>query len=254
MAPSRPVSEAESHRMRLFVLGGVQLIAADAQPLDELLAQTKPLAMLAYLAVSEPHGFHRRDQLLGLLWPELDDTHARGALRKATHVLRGALGEDMVESRGDEEIGLAARALWCDAVEFSDAIAGGRVAQALELYRGDLLPGLFVREAGEFQDWLEQTRARYQRQAATAAWILAERSEAEDRETIAADWARRSVALAPLDERLVRKTLALLGRVGDRAGAVALYEAFQARLQRDFDVQPAPETSALIRQIRNRSS
>ncbi len=170
------------------------------------------------------------------------------------HVLRHGLGDQVLESRGEEEVGIAAGSLSCDAVEFTDAIAAGHVAQALEAYRGDLLPGLFVREAAQFQEWLEQTRARYQKQAATAAWILAERSEADDRETIAADWARRSVALAPLDERLVRKTLALLGRVGDRAGAVTLYEAFQSRLQRDFDVQPAPETTALIRQIRNRSS
>ncbi len=240
--------------MKLFVLGGVQLIAADGRSLDEIVAQTKPLAMLVFLVVAESRGFHRRDTLLGLFWPELDDTHARGALRKAIHVLRHGLDEHVVESRGEEEIGVAAGSLWCDAVEFTDAIAAGHVAQALELYRGDLLPGLFVREAAQFQEWLEQTRARFQKQAATAAWILAERSEAEERETIAADWARKSVALAPLDERLVRKTLALLGRVGDRAGAVALYEAFHTRLLRDFNVQPAPETAALIRQIRNRSS
>jgi DNA-binding SARP family transcriptional activator len=240
--------------MRFCVLGGVQLRATDGRPLDELIAQTKPLAMLAFLVLAEPHGFHRRDTLLGLFWPELDETHARGALRKAIHLLRHGLGEQVLESRGEEEIGITAESLWCDAVEFTDAIAAGHVAQALEVYRGDLLPGLFVREAAQFQEWLEQTRARYQKQAATAAWILAERSEADDRETIAAEWARRSVALAPLDERLVRKTLALLGRVGDRAGAVTLYEAFQARLLRDFDVQPAPETATLIRQIRNRSS
>jgi len=122
----------------------------------------------------------------------------------------------------------------------------------LEFYRGELLPGFFVRDAAEFQEWPEQTRVRLQKQAATAAWILAERSEDEERATIAADWARRSVALAPLDERLVRKTIALLGRVGDRAGAAALYEAFRARIAKEFDVQPAPQTAALIRQIRSK--
>ncbi len=44
--------------MRLCVLGGVQLIATNGRPLDEIIAQTKPLAMLAFLALAEPHGFH----------------------------------------------------------------------------------------------------------------------------------------------------------------------------------------------------
>jgi DNA-binding SARP family transcriptional activator len=81
---------------------------------------------------------------------------------------------------------------------------------------------------------------------------MAERSEDEERATIAADWARRTVALAPFEERVVRKAIALLGRVGDRAGAVALYEAFRARVAREFDVQPAAETAMLIQQIKAR--
>ncbi len=58
--------------MRLRVLGGVQFIATDGRSLDELIAQTKPLALLAFLVLAEPHGFHRRDTLLGLFWPELE--------------------------------------------------------------------------------------------------------------------------------------------------------------------------------------
>ena len=46
---------------------------------------------------------------------------------------------------------------------------------------------------------------------------MAERSELEERATIAGEWARRAATLSPFDERVVRKALALLGRVGDRA-------------------------------------
>jgi len=190
--------------------------------------------------------------LLGLLWPELDDHRARGALRKAIHLLRKALGDAVIESRGDDEIRAAPGMISCDAVEFDDAIEGGRTARALELYRGDLMPGFFVHETGEFDQWVEERRTAYRRQAATAAWILAERSEEADRATLAADWARRAVTLAPLDERVIRKTLALLGRIGDRAGAVTLYESFRRQLVHEYAVEPAPETAMLIKQIRAR--
>jgi DNA-binding SARP family transcriptional activator len=236
----------------LRVFGGVELLAATAEPLAKLVTQTKPLALLAYLVMAEPRGYHRRDRLLGLFWPELDDQHARGALRKALHALRRGLGDGVVDARGDEEVGIAPATLACDALAFDEAIEAGRTARALELYRGDLLPGFFVREATEFQQWLDHTRVRYQKQAATAAWVLAERSELEERATAAGEWARRAAMLSPFDERVVRKALALLGRVGDRAGAVALYESFRERLAREYDVEPARETMTLIRQIRDR--
>jgi serine/threonine-protein kinase len=247
-----PVSNGERLLPKLFVFGGVRLVDGDGHSPVDLLAQTKIFALLVYLVLSEPRGFHRRDTLLGLLWPELDGAHARGALRKAIHVLRRELGDRVLERRGEEEIGIAGAELWCDAAQFDEAIAAGRVARALELYRGDLLPGLFVRDASEFEQWLAPLRTRYQRQAATAAWVLAETSEESERATIAADWARRAVTLAPFDERIVRKALALLGRVGDRAGAVALFESFRQQLAREYGVEPAVETGALIRQIRAR--
>ena len=40
----------------------------------------KATALLAYLAVTDR--FHTRDALAALLWPEMDDSHARAALRR----------------------------------------------------------------------------------------------------------------------------------------------------------------------------
>jgi hypothetical protein len=126
------------------VLGGIALAGAvDPAAADRLLAQPKAVALLVYLALAaagRPARYQRRDRLVGLLWPELDQTHARGALRKAVHAARAVLGADTVLSRGDEELALADGALWCDASAFGQAEEAGRLAQALELYAGDLLP------------------------------------------------------------------------------------------------------------------
>src|SRR5919205_2295256 len=124
--------------IELRVFGTVSLKGATESELSDLVAQPKRLALLAYLALARPRGFHSRDRLLGLLWAELDQEHARGALRKAVHVLRRKLGHDVLRARGDEELGLEWSAIWCDAVAFEEAIAAGRLAAALELYRGEL--------------------------------------------------------------------------------------------------------------------
>src|SRR6185437_1097711 len=85
-------------------LGTLDLRAADGRELHSLLAQPKRIALFAYLCIAQPRGFHHRDTLLGLFWPNADQEHARTSLRKSLHFLRRALGDDAILSRGDEEV------------------------------------------------------------------------------------------------------------------------------------------------------
>ena len=41
---------------------------------------------------------------LGIHWPELDEEHARSALRRSVWFLRKAMGPEAVRSRGDDEL------------------------------------------------------------------------------------------------------------------------------------------------------
>src|SRR3712207_5624617 len=135
-----------SAMIRLRLLGGLALTGADGREVTEVLAQPKRLALLAYLAAARPYGFHRRDTLLGLLWPESDETQARRALNRALYFLRSALGEASIVSRGPEEVGVAADRVWSDVRSFEGAVAAEHLEAALRLYRGDLLVGFFVAE------------------------------------------------------------------------------------------------------------
>src|SRR2546428_8452877 len=106
-ATLRPAaSRAEAPMIEFRMLGTLSLTDAAGREVRSLLAQPRRLALLAFLAAASPRGVHRRDSLLALFWPELDQQHARAALREALHVLRAALGGEALTSRGDEEIGL----------------------------------------------------------------------------------------------------------------------------------------------------
>jgi serine/threonine-protein kinase len=232
-------------------LGPVTLTVAEGREMTGLLAQPRRLALLAYLAAATPRGFHRRDVVLTVFWPELDQEHARAALRQALHVIRGALGA-VVVSRGDDEIGLDFECLRCDTDAFDHAVSNDQWEQALELYRGVLLDGFFISSAPEFERWLDQERARLHALAVAAIRALMERATAAGDFLLAAKWGRRGRQLAPLDEELVRRLISLLDRLGDRAGAVQAFEDFANHLARELDVEPAPETKALIEQVRAR--
>lgn len=232
------------------ILGSIRLAEADGRELRSVLAQPKRVALLAYLAAATPFGFHRRDSLVALFWPELDQEHARAALRQALYGLRRPLGEDAIGSRGDEEVGVDLSRFWCDAIAFDDAVAAGRHADALELYRGDLLEGLFISGAPEFEHWLDSRRDGLRRSACSSAWILADTSHASGELALATHWARRAAALARDDEGATRRLIALLGTLGDRAGAIQTYESFARRLAEEYDGVPATETRALIAAVR----
>src|SRR5947209_4222178 len=230
------------------ILGALNLLSADGHELKAILAQPKRVALLAYLAAATPHRLHRRDSLVALFWPELDQEHARAALRQALHGLRQALGEGVLVSRGDEDIGLDQEQIRCDVVEFERAAEAGRLADALDLYRGDLLEGFFIRGAPEFEQWLEDERVRLKVMALRSATLLAERGGLAE----SVQWGRRALRIAPLDEPTLRRLLQTLDRLGDRAGALEAYETFAKRLTAELETDPAPETRALAGAVRER--
>src|SRR3954466_15306590 len=111
--------------IQFLTLGVLDLRAPEGREFRAVLQQPKRLGLLAYLAVASPRRFHRRDTLLGLFWPELDQDHARAALRRALYFLRAQLGPEVVAGRGDDEVGVPEEALWCDAAELDRALDGG---------------------------------------------------------------------------------------------------------------------------------
>lgn len=239
--------------IRLDMLGALSLRGADGHELRTILAQPKRLALLAYLAMESARGFQRRDQLFGLLWPDLDQAQARQALRQSLYFLRQTLGPTVLVNRGAEEIGVSPDALSCDARTFADLLRDGHLAEALALYRGDLLAGFYVADASPaFDQWLESTRVQIREQAVAAAWKLAEVHERDHHATEAAHWARFAARLAPDDEGVLRRLLLLLDRTGDRAGAARAYAEFADRLKAEFDVEPSAETLAIMQAMRLR--
>ncbi len=239
--------------IRFLTLGPTDLRGADGVPLDAVLAQPKRTGVLLALTLGAgAGGFVRRDTLLPLFWPDSPEEKARNSLRQAVHQLRRALGEETITGRGTEELGLDRDHLWCDAVAFGEALAAGRPEEALGMYRGDLAAGLHVADCPEFAEWLDGERRRLRREAIGAAGRLADAATATGDVATALGWARRAVALAPLEEEPARRLITLLDQAGDRGGALAEFELLTSRLRRELEVAPSAETRSLVATLRAR--
>ena len=240
--------------IELRTLGALDLRAADGREMHTLLSQPKRLALLAYLALGRGQRLHRRDAVVALFWPDLDQEHARGALRQALRFLRRVLGDGVVVTRGDEEVGIDREMLWVDAPAFEESFHAGRMDDALALYRGDFLHGLFVADTGpELERQIDEERARLRTMAGQAAWALAEARRSAGDRVAAAELARRAANLSPDSEADVARLISFLDESGDRAGALAAYDDFARRLRAEYEAEPSPETQALIREVRSRT-
>ncbi len=239
------------YRLQLF--GTPDLVGPEGERSLSILSQRKRLALLAYLTVGTPNGFHSRDTLLGLLWPESDADHARNSLRQSLHFLRRRLGAEAIVSRGEGELGLSRDVLDCDVIAFEAALADGKWEGALDLYGADLLEGFFLSDAPPFERWLEETRARLRRDAVGAALNLHQQASESGDDERACVWARRAVELDPLNELSVRALIEALTRSGDGATAVRVYADFADRLERDYEMEPSPETAAAAEAARQRA-
>lgn len=239
-------------RAQLRILGGTELKSAEDIAINEVLRRPKRLALLAYLALATPFGFHRRDSIVGLFWPELDQERGRAALRQAIHGLEKAMGEGTIQRRGAGEIALDLSRVWCDAIEFERALTEKRITDALSLYRGDALVGLYVPGSGqELDEWMMRARERLRSSAVNAALKLARESLSHRERNATGQWAEWAIQHSPDDEKVAREAMGLLAGSGDRAGALRAYEHFASRLRAELEAEPSPETIALANAIRN---
>jgi serine/threonine-protein kinase len=236
--------------IQLRVLGSVELEGTGRRRFRTLLAQPKRVALLTYLVLAEPRGWHRRDELQAVFWPELDKKHAQSSLRNSLYFLKQRLGEAVVLRRGAQEVSIASTALRCDAVAFEKGALSGDPEACTKLYRGHLLEGFFIRESPEFERWLDVERARLAELYERVIGSLAEGAAAQQRWVDQVRWRRRLTRLDPYNSRYVFELMKALLQAGEPANAARAAVEHRRFVQEDLGVEPAAEVLQLAELLR----
>lgn len=211
-------------------------------------AQGRRLALLAFLALTRAR-LGTRDKVIALLWPETPSDRARQRLSDDLYILRSALGEDVVQTLGDE-LALNPGAITSDVGAFERLLDEGRPDQAVQLFAGPLLDGFHLADSAEFDQWLDSERARLGQRYATALESLAEASESRVEFAAAATWWQRLAAHEPGNGRVALRLMRALEAAGDRAGALRYARVHAALLREEFDAEPDPQVSMFAERLR----
>ncbi|MBV9332729.1 MAG: AAA family ATPase [Candidatus Eremiobacteraeota bacterium] len=211
----------------------------------KLATPRKSLQVLAYLLL------HRdvpvsREYLAFLLYPDDEEGAARTKLRATLSELPKILPSPSTRyvSIDTEKVAWNPESgIWLDVAAFDAAAADrSRLAEAIDLYRGDLLPEIY-------DEWLEIIRERYRNIYLRALTDFVSEARRNANLPLALETARKVLAVDPWREDIVRRIIAMRYAGGDRAGALREYADFAKRLHAEIGADPMPETAAVAERI-----
>ncbi len=180
-------------------------------------------ALLAWLAVEGPTP---RARLAALFWPTSSDIQARATLRQRLFKLKKSVGADVVE--GATILRLAEG--------ISHDLAGAAV----------FLAACRLPEAPEVDAWLgsQQQQRNQGKVEALSEQATALQGAGDIAAALAA--ARDLLRLDPLSELAHQRLIRLLYLAGDRAAALAAFDAWEQLLKNELGARPSPDTLALL--------
>lgn len=234
--------------MLLRTFGGLSL---EAEPGDVAVPSIGPrrLALLALVAAAGARGI-TREKILGIMWAETDEEQARHTLSQTLYLLRRATGRDWIA--GTSQLRLAA-SIRSDVGDFQEALTAENLARAAEHYTGPFLEGFYLAGAPEFEQWVEEMRARLRSAALRALETLARRASEPGASAEAIHWWRRLGEIDPFSATYATGTIRALVASGDQAGALRFARNYESRLQRELETEPDPAIVELIASLRSRT-
>jgi predicted ATPase/DNA-binding SARP family transcriptional activator len=252
-----------------FELLGPLQISIDDKPVTTF-ESIKVSALLVYL-VMESERPHRRETLVGLLWPDYPEESARHNLRQALSNLRRVLG--------DRESSSPFLIVTHDAIQFNrksnysldvdqfhyyySTCEDHKVkcdedcsthAEYLEkmigLYRGDFLEHFYINDSSEFEEWILLKRESLRQRMLEAHSYLANFYQLREEYLLAQQHAKQQLDLDPWREEAHRQLMKSLAFDGQRSAALEQYEICKRILAQELDVEPGPEMRELYEQIK----
>jgi DNA-binding SARP family transcriptional activator len=218
--------------------------------IDRSWSRRKAQALIKLLALRRDHAAHR-EEVLDLLWPELDPAAALNNLYKNLHHVRSvlagrglsapfvALNGEMVELAPGTEV---------DAGEFREmarltSAGAAELEAAASLYRGDLLP------EDTYEPWTEAERDDLRSAYVSLMFSLARIHHETGNHASGIDAIQALLRADPANEEAHRLLIAEYAHSGSKHRALRQYQLLTDVLKEELDAEPSEETRLLYESL-----
>ncbi|MCX5915476.1 MAG: BTAD domain-containing putative transcriptional regulator [Deltaproteobacteria bacterium] len=258
LIPEKPPFHLESWPwpLKIFTLGGFQILKDDDSLKFSRKAQQRPLSMLkALIALGGKEV--REDQISDALWPEADGDVAHESFATNLHRLRKLIGNEKALPLREGRLTLDERFCWVDVWAFGRILgqadvrwkekskenAVRLVEKAMDLYKG---PFLF-REIE--QPWAaamsERLRSKFLRSVGRLGQYWQEAGQWEK----ALDCYQKGLEVDNLAEEFYQGLMICHQHLGRRAEALSVYNRCKRALSQAFGVEPSSKTDGIYRSL-----
>lgn len=259
-------SQLTSPVLRVYLLGQFRverkLPLGEWQVMDGRLWQRRRARALLGCLLGSANRRLGREQVMDLLWPDLEVEIAANRLNGAVHELRQMLEPELERPAAShmlrlerDVLELAANSLiWVDAEVFENTIKEANITtdplrarqlqeEAANLYRGSYL----LEEL--YSEWAAQRRDALHR-----AWVgllldLAQRQAKQEEYANAIETLDRLRTTDPTNETALQHLMLLLTQRDRRGEALQVYRQHESLLKRDYEAEPLPETTELYEKL-----
>lgn len=257
---------AQGPSLRVYLLGQFRIerqSEGEWRAIDSRTWNRRRARALLGCLLSNPGRRLGREQVMELLWPDLDIDVAANRLNGAVHELRQILEPEIARPAASRMLRLEHDVLeladsshiWVDAEAFEDLIKEADITfdteqreqlleEAAALYGGNYL----LEEL--YSEWAAPRRDVLQR-----AWVglllhLADARAEHGAFVSAIEAIDRLRTADPTNETALQRLMLILTRLDRRGEALQIYRQHVAQLQRDYECEPLPETTTLYETLR----
>ena len=247
---------ASPSTLTIYTLGRFAVYLGDTLIADWQRQKAKKLFKLLLLVPE--HRLHK-EQALEYLWPDKAVETAANNLNRTLFILRRVLQPELESAAQsfylwfkDDFLVLNSGAVaWMDADAFEKMIQLGRQQghsldyynMALELYKGEFLP------EDLYEEWTQQRRHFLRKQYVELLKQVATLYIQQTAHQKAIATLNTLLHIEPTDEGAQRDLMRLYSLVGERHGAIRLYQQSSRILREELGVEPSYETTALYQAV-----
>ncbi|SET82545.1 DNA-binding transcriptional activator of the SARP family [Natronincola peptidivorans] len=200
----------------------------------------KAEALFYYLIVNKEAS---RDELVHLLWGDIEETTARKNLRNAIYKIKKAFGLEVLVSPKKSIVMLNPEFIFNSDVE--NFIKNDNPLQA---YKGLFLKGFFVKDGESFEEWMYLKREEFRERYVKIIYeIVTNHNHKQDRSIEI--YGRQLIEADEFDERAYRILMKYYSETGASNKAIALYNKLKTALENELGVLPENLTTGLYNEI-----